>query len=314
MDEVDWDKGLPLDLLSKVAGGQNALKAMRGVSRTWKAGFESSTSKVKLGCKGAVLPRGGAFALRFPAVRALDVSDSLTARKHAAGILGRVVGAGITSLILRGCDSLTDYEMDLLGELPLTRLDLSGCSQITDVGLQFLHGLLLEDLDLGGCRRLTPAGLAHLRGMPLRRLVLSKCCNIFGSPAPEELAPLAAMPLTDLDLAWSCLSDAGLAALRGLPLTRLSLYFCIRLSDAGLEALEGMPLRVLNLTVVSNLTGAGLRALRCASLTDLNLTGCFKVTDAGMTLFSRHSFLESSRFCCCAYQGNCSCLYGGGRP
>lgn len=31
MNDVDWDKGLPVEVLSMVAGGSDALKAMRGV-------------------------------------------------------------------------------------------------------------------------------------------------------------------------------------------------------------------------------------------------------------------------------------------
>lgn len=71
---MDWDKGLPIELLSTVAGGRNELTAMRQVSHTWKAGFERSVSKVVLKRYWPVLRPGGTFSERFPVARWVDVS------------------------------------------------------------------------------------------------------------------------------------------------------------------------------------------------------------------------------------------------
>lgn len=146
MENVDWDKGLPLDLLSAVAGGRNELKAMRGVSRTWKAGYEASITKFVVLRSGPILPPGGAFAARFPAARivhlagdraqwAYHLNSAITADALTES-LGGLAGARITCLVLQGVkQALTDIGMALLRGLPLTRLDLQGCSCITDAGL-----------------------------------------------------------------------------------------------------------------------------------------------------------------------------------
>lgn len=145
MEDLDWDKGLPLDLLSAVAGGRDELKAMRGVCRTWKAGFEASVTKFKVSCQGPILPPGGAFANRFPAARRVDFGRKCCKwvykkppMEEGALIenLGRLVGAHITCLVLCGMgEALTDAGMAQLRGLRLTRLDLSHCGHITDAGL-----------------------------------------------------------------------------------------------------------------------------------------------------------------------------------
>lgn len=128
--EVDWDKGLPLELLSAVAGGQDLLKAMRGVSLTWKAGYEASVKKIKLSRYGPMLPAGGVFALRFPAARSVDLSASRLVRSHLDESLRCLFGAKITHLVMQEFSTLTDECMPLLRQLPLTRLELSGCEKV----------------------------------------------------------------------------------------------------------------------------------------------------------------------------------------
>lgn len=48
--EADWDKGLPMDVLSLVAkaGGLDAMKSMRGVSKTWQQGFELGITHIRI--------------------------------------------------------------------------------------------------------------------------------------------------------------------------------------------------------------------------------------------------------------------------
>lgn len=128
--EVDWDKGLPLELLSAVAGDRDLLKAMRGVSRTWKAGYEGSVKKIMLSRGGPLLPPGGIFAQRFQAARNVDLSQSLLARSHLDESLRCLFGAKISHLVLQEFSTLTDECMPLLRQLPLTRLELLGCDKV----------------------------------------------------------------------------------------------------------------------------------------------------------------------------------------
>lgn len=196
MAGIDWDKGLPLDLLFAVARGRDALKVMRQVSRTWKAGYEGSVTSIKLSESGPMIPPGGAFARRFPSVRSIELGDYYKPAESPDENIGRLVGAQITCLALSG--PLTDSGLAQLREIPqLTRLSLRGCSKITDAGLSCLRGLLLQDLDLGGRGQLSPAGLAHLRGMPLSHLSLWRSWCLFA--APEALSQLSGMPITSLE-------------------------------------------------------------------------------------------------------------------
>lgn len=288
MEELDWDKGLPLDLLSAiaVAGGHEAMKAMRGVSHTWKAGYERSVTAIKLTRTGPMLPPGGAFAGRFPAARSVDFQKCLMAKERPAESLERLAGAQITCVALPDCGTLLrnktldDSDIAHLRGLPLlTRLDLYGCSRITDAGIAHLRGLPLEDLDLGRCHRLTEAGLAHaLHGMPLRRLVLEDFRGLADVPEqaaaaegggeaaetmPEALnALLGAFPLTELSLALTIVADFDLELLPP-SLTRLNLGACYNLTDEGLARLRGFPLEDLDLTSDSEMmTLAGLAHLR----------------------------------------------------
>lgn len=261
MENVDWNTGLHVDILALVvASGANELKAMRQVSKDWKAGFDQSVGKLKLRSNSPLLPPNGLFAERFPSVRTLDLSCKRTQ------LLQRLAGSNLTCLVLRGWDTLTDDCLAKIADLPLTDLDLGDCDQLTDLklvqlmglpltrlnlkgcrglggaGWDFLEGFAqLEDLDLGNCAPLSCAVLARLRGMPLRRLIAPNLRGL--RDAPQALAPLAEMPLlTELSLASSNLTDPGLALFRGRPLTSLDISGHTGLTPAGLEAaLKEMP-------------------------------------------------------------------------
>lgn len=309
-------------------GGHDILKAMREVSRNWKAGYESSVARIKLSHNGQNLPPGGAFAQRFPAARSVDLFVGWKAQWRPIGSLGCLFGARITSLVLQGMDSLTDAGLAHLRGAPLTLLDLYGCAAITDAGLGFLRGAPLTDLDLGFCDEISPAGLAHLSGMPLRRLNLPDWDSIEADPdalsplaglpltdlspgrflVDSVLAPLLGLPLTRLDPRFSGISDAGLGQLSRLPLKSLDLEGCDRLTPEGLTQLRGLPLRRLGLTEwrgfrttpqalaplaglpltdlnlgFSDVPDAGVALLRGLSLTRLSLHGCTRLTPACMT-------------------------------
>lgn len=70
----NWDTGLPQSVLAHIAGGRDALKAMRSASKTWKAGFEASVHclTVPIGAPG--LPRDPILvSVRFPNLGCLDI-------------------------------------------------------------------------------------------------------------------------------------------------------------------------------------------------------------------------------------------------
>lgn len=73
-------------------------------------------------------------------------------------------------------------------------------------------------------------------------------------------------------------TDTGLAALRGLPLTQLNLHDRIRITDSGLEALRGMPLTDLDLSGCVELTDDGMDVLLDMPLRRLNLSGLEKLS------------------------------------
>lgn len=91
---VDWDKGLPLDVLALVAqaGGMAEMKAMRGASKTWQRGYEMGISGITISAENEPARFGAApvqpkfmleaddelgfYGTRFPGLTKLDVGDS----------------------------------------------------------------------------------------------------------------------------------------------------------------------------------------------------------------------------------------------
>lgn len=73
-DEPDWDRGLPLGILSAVAGGRDALKVMREVSRSWQVEFDESVKKITVGAAGPRLPATTTLAQRFPSLAFLKMA------------------------------------------------------------------------------------------------------------------------------------------------------------------------------------------------------------------------------------------------
>lgn len=282
----DWVNGLPLDTLAVVAAGRDDLKSMRGACKIWKAGFDQSVTKIKLKhtptlsnpfVSGDMLTPDGPFS----AVRTLDFSEGIFLPELPGNVcLERLLGAQITTLILK-MPVLTDAGIAHLQHLPLTSLDLQGCERVTDAGLEFLVGKPLTELNLGACDLLTPAGVARfLRGLPLRRLTMPPFRKDPAGLPPETLAPLAAMPLTDLSLACPGLTDPALEHLRGRPLSRLDLGCGPLITNAGLACLAGMPLQALRYTSATP-AGAGLAALHGAPLASLVLET--PLTNAGIS-------------------------------
>lgn len=72
---VAW-QDLPLDLISKIAGGRDDLRAMRLVCRSWGVGYRASVTKINLNGV-STLARGhhqlppASFAAQFSRVKTL---------------------------------------------------------------------------------------------------------------------------------------------------------------------------------------------------------------------------------------------------
>lgn len=63
---VDWGTGLPVDVLALVAQGRDDLKAMRGVNKEWREGFELSVTQIRVGPEGPVRLASGTLQARLP--------------------------------------------------------------------------------------------------------------------------------------------------------------------------------------------------------------------------------------------------------
>lgn len=207
MQSPDWDTGLPPDVLALVVkcSGGNAVKEMRGVSKTWQQGFEIGVTAIKLRSLDTPLfPSGEELARRFPGLTKLDLWNSSL---DTAWLANLRAFPKLDSIILGSW----------LADPPIGSLT----ARLKDFDLQHLQGTRLRHLDLSYCRSLTDAALEPLRGLPLSSLHLRKCVR----PTAAGLECLEGMPLTRLDLC-RCFQTAtyGLFEhLRGLPLTSLAL-------------------------------------------------------------------------------------------
>ncbi|MCY3019315.1 MAG: protein kinase [Planctomycetota bacterium] len=162
-------------------------------------------------------------------------------------------------------------------------LDLRGHKQVRD--LSPLKGLLLKTASF---METSVSDLAPLAGMPLTALNLNACGGV------TDLAPLAGMKLTSLELGGARVAD--LTPLKGMPLTTLSLYNCARVKDltplAGMQLtslelhgcqgiadfspLKGMPLKRLSIDGTQFSDGMILEDM---PLTSLDLNGCAQLKD-----------------------------------
>lgn len=106
---------------------------------------------------------------------------------------------------------------------------------------------------------------------------------------------LSGLPIARLDLAGTCITSAGLEALRGLPLTSLNLEGQQDIDSSGLEVLRGMSLLTsLNLDSCYNIGNQGLAMLRGLPITQLNLSRVyFNVTLEGVEAALKDICIES---------------------
>lgn len=305
--EIDWE-GLPPNVLLLIAGGRDALKAMRGVCHTWKDGFDANVSKIRVTKEGPPLPLGHEFAERYPGLTCLSF------RQPPAGRGDRLWGLGpppeevplgqlsclpkLASLDLSG-RQVSKSELEDVRVLPLVHLVLRRC-QFNVLGrdrfqnvimadslesIKSLRGMQLSSLDLGKCKALYSRGrelLECLVGMPLVALKLDGAYDLRKYSA---LKHLRGMPLTCLDLDGCIFPNVDLEYLKGFPLTHLRVGSLgpqrnDPLNDAGLAFLLDLPLTSLSLESV--ITDAGMPLLRNLPLTDLTISNSPGVTDSGI--------------------------------
>jgi hypothetical protein len=171
-----------------------------------------------------------------------------------------------------------DQLRHLGGLTQLTVLNLTGNPAITDEGLLHLKALVgLEGLVLHGTR-VSGAGLRHLQGMT--RL---GCLRLGDTQfSREDLPKLKAFPSLDyLGLEGLPVTDADLVRLKTLPLEQLALSRTW-VTDAGLAEVGQMTrLQSLNLSEIA-VTDAGLHHLSGLTILQWLYLDNTAVTDAGL--------------------------------
>ncbi len=160
----------------------------------------------------------------------------------------------------------------------LTQLKLLGLPpNITDAGFAHLAGLTnLAELRFTSLENLKGPGLKHLLGTQVKQLFLTSTgVTDDGLQGVEALTGLQSLSLPPR------ITDAGLAHLKGLPLTTLSLAQT-QVTDAGLARLKDLPnLNKIDLSK-TRITDAGLTHLRALpKLRELQLRDC-QVTKEGL--------------------------------
>lgn len=222
---LDWGDGLPNDVLALLAslGGIDAMKAMRGVNKTWQAGFKLAIKSIRVPSSAPGLPGGEELAARFPELSHLDIGDSTDIRQE--WLQNLVALRNLRSLALGS----SQYSQ--------SRFSSQVRSRATTGSLARLQGLPLTSLDLSNCANLGNSGLEVLRGMPLTQLNLEGCTSLHNVEPnrpfkefnpnyhfPNILGVLHGMPLSTLNLLGcpGLVCDSGFKLLQGLPLTQLS--------------------------------------------------------------------------------------------
>lgn len=329
-----WDE-LPTELLSKVASGRDALKAMRLVCSTWQTGFSESVTKlcIRYDADFSLLEVRKAFPrLKQLCLNGYDLPSDVPRDLSVDGpsiiqSLSFLDCSGVTAALLSGLQDLP-----VLRSLQILATDIDGSgietlrnlSSLVDLTLQtalgvrlggipLLHGLPLTRLDLRASEPLVPEAVAALRGLSSLRDL-----RLVGSSIPEGcITELYGLPLAKLDLSGMLLTVEGLTALGGLPqLQDLVLCGCLarRFSDdsmqPGFAALRGLPLTRLDVGLLHHGDGGDhvcvydecLTELSDLPLTDLRLDGC-AITDVGLSALRNMPLRKLSLSNCPAITG-----------
>lgn len=201
------------------------------------------------------------------------------------------------------CRRVTDAGFVHLAKLPLHSLEVSDCD-ITDAGVAHLSSLPLHSLVLRDCYKVTDDGFAHLLSLSLKKLVISGSCDSITDAGlvgillkfPLEILELTCcyditdtvmenLPSTLKELTISdCynISDAGVASLTCLNLSKLKISACDDVTDAGFAHLSSLPLHSLCVTYCDSITDDGLAHLSSLPLEELNISNCDGITRAGL--------------------------------
>ena len=238
------------------------LTALRGRPLTWLS-LSGCTSVNRLsGIEGAPLTRldlSDCHHLEgdLAALHAMPLRELVLARCTRLPSITGLSSPALTECDARGCENLRG-DLTALKGTALTRLNLSGCARLERI--TGIEQLPLVDLDLGGCDRLAapempgvrrPTPLHQLAGLAsLRRLCLAKCSWV------RDLAPLASLRLTRLDLNGCGDLDGDLKGLALMPLEFLDLTNCSDLD--ALTGLENAPLKRLVLRGASGISAKKL--------------------------------------------------------
>ncbi|KAL3671593.1 hypothetical protein V7S43_003509 [Phytophthora oleae] len=186
----------------------------------------------------------------------------------------------LQTLILSGCEMVSDVGMDWLGSgcNALTYLDVSGCAALTDLSMRAIseNMLQLRHLSIRHCARVTDQGIRRL------------------STGCPDLTFLNAegLPLLS-DLHTSNTSEGvyrqGIAALVAgcHQLHHLDLSNCTSISDGTLHCIATLchELASLLLSGCYRVTTVGVKEVlvHCSKLTVLHVSGCDQVTDRAFT-------------------------------
>lgn len=269
------------------------MQAMRGVNHTWKREFEISVTSITINEKGP--PPDASFSDRFPSLTILALGECPMEEAGLAALSGlkrlTILNLGTIQHPCRGqlAKAVTDAGLNHTLNLPLTNLNLALCRGLSSFGLASLGRMhmSLSSLNLDYCF-VTDACLRMLQCLPLTELSLRNCGSEWnrGGVSENGLKALLGMPLTRLDLSeLDCLTNTSLEHLVGLPLTDLDLTNCKSLRPGCLFLFKGWSLRRLVLWGLADaVTDFGLKCLQGMPLEilDLGRCRCGGVSGAGL--------------------------------
>ncbi|KAG1710943.1 hypothetical protein DVH05_013664 [Phytophthora capsici] len=187
----------------------------------------------------------------------------------------------LQTLILSGCEMVSDVGMDWLGSgcNALTYLDVSGCTALTDLSMRAIseNMLQLRHLSIRHCIRVTDQGI--------RRLSL-------GCPDLTYLNAEGLPLLSDLHTSKTNgeVYRQGISALAAgcHQLLHLDLSNCTSISDGTLHciAMLSHELTALLLSGCYRVTAVGVKEVltHCSKLTMLHASGCDQVTDRAFNI------------------------------
>lgn len=273
VDDPAWEE-LPAELLLKIAHSCSGTSGMRGACRAWRTGLESVITKLCIESWPAKL--SSQLACRFPLLECFEVLSHLYVPKK----LDALRDLSLSRLALKVPSRLSDRKLqhifDKLRELRVDELVLweKGFPVKEDI-LSRLHGLPIFRLDVKG---ITDSGLLKIRTLPLTSLRLCDGSEEKMNINDSGLVSLRGMRLREFIIftftPWQNLTDRGLSAFQGMPLTLLELHGCNGITNEGLEVFRGMSLTSFSFYPARNITDAGLEVLRGMPLTHISLRGC----------------------------------------